>query len=81
GAPVALSVGGTTAGPYIGVDPTSAATISLRTSTGTSDYASRTVTLANKSNTSFFGFDTLTAAGTARMLVLNNIMTAPSMGT
>ncbi|MBX9732795.1 MAG: DUF4397 domain-containing protein [Chitinophagaceae bacterium] len=81
GAPVALAVGGTTAGPYIGVDPTSAATIGLRTSTGSANYASRTVTLANKSNTSFFGFDTLTAAGSARMLVLNNNMTAPALGT
>jgi len=80
GANVALAVGGSLLGTYLGVNPGDA-NVGLRTSTGTANYASRTVNVSKTSFTSFFAFDTLTAAGTARMLVLNNNMVAAARGT
>ena len=73
---VALGVGGSLFGNYIGVTP-GAATVGLRTATGTTDFASRTINVANTSYTSFFAFDTLTTGGTARILALTNDMRAP----
>jgi len=70
---VALGVGGSLLGNYIGVNPGDV-TVGVRTSTGTANYASRTVSVAQTAFNSFFAFDTLTTAGTARMLVLKNDM-------
>jgi hypothetical protein len=80
GTNVALAVGGSLLSNYIGVNP-GEVNVGVRTATGTTNYANRTVTVAPFTNTSFFAFDTLTTAGTARMLVLNNNMTAPNAGT
>jgi hypothetical protein len=80
GSSVALGVGASILGNYIGVTPGSN-TIGVRTSTGTANYASRTVDLARNSFSSFFAFDTLTTAGAARMLVLSNDMRAAASGT
>ena len=60
-------------GNYIGVKPGDV-TVGLRTATGTTNYATRTVNIAQTSYTSFFAYDTLTTAGTAKLLVLNNNM-------
>jgi hypothetical protein len=80
GTNVALAVGGSLLSNYIGVNP-GEVNVGVRTATGTTNYANRTVTVAPFTNTSFFAFDTLTTAGTARMLVLNNNMRAPDTGT
>lgn len=80
GSNVALAVGGSTFGNYFGVTPGSNV-IGVRTTTGTANFASRTIDLARNSNTSFFAFDTLTAAGTARMIALNNDMRPAAMTT
>lgn len=77
---VALNVGASLLGNYIGVTPGSVA-VGLRTATGSTNFASRTVELAKTTYTSFFAFDTLTSTGTARMVALNNDMKAPAAGT
>ena len=73
GSNVALAVGGSLLGNYIGVNP-GQVTVGLRTATGTSNYATRTVRVTPTSNTSFFAYDTLTTGGSAKLLVLNNAM-------
>ncbi|MEX1202245.1 MAG: DUF4397 domain-containing protein [Ferruginibacter sp.] len=73
GSNVALAVGGSVLGPYIGVEPGDV-TVGTRTAAGTANYATRTVNVAQTSYTSFFAFDTLTTTGTARMLALTNDM-------
>lgn len=70
---VAVGVGGSLLGNYIGVKP-GAVTVGVRTAAGTTDFASRTVNVAQTSYTSFFAYDTLTTSGTAKLLVLNNNM-------
>lgn len=80
GSNVALAVGGSLLGNYIGVNP-GQVTVGLRTATGTSNYASRTVTVAATSNTSFFAYDTLTTGGAAKLLVLTNDMRAQDTAT
>lgn len=80
GSNVALGVGGSLLGTYIGVNP-GEVTVGLRTATGTANYATRTVTLAQNSNTSFFAYDTLTTGGTAKILALTNNMKAADTGT
>lgn len=82
GSNVALPVGGSLLGlgNYIGVNPGDV-TIGVRTAAGTSNYASRTVNVAQNSNNSFFAYDTLTTGGTAKILVLNNNMKAADTGT
>ena len=82
GSSVALGVGGSTLGlgNYIGVNP-GEVTVGLRTASGTMNYATRTVTVAQNSNTSFFAYDTLTTSGTAKILVLTNNMKAADTGT
>jgi len=70
---VALTVGGSLLSNYIGVEPGDI-TVGLRTTTGTANYASRTVSVARTAYTSFFAYDTLTTAGTAKILVLTNDM-------
>lgn len=72
---VALAVGGSLLGNYIGVNPGNI-TVGVRTSAGTANYASRTVNLAQTTYTSFFVYDTLTTGGTAKILVLSNNMKA-----
>jgi Domain of unknown function (DUF4397) len=73
GTNVGLAVGASLLGNYIGVNPGDV-TVGVRTSTGTTNYASRTVNVAQTAYTSFFAYDTLTTGGTAKMLVLNNDM-------
>jgi hypothetical protein len=77
---VALAVGGSLLSNYIGVTP-GEVNVGLRTTAGTANYASRTLTVSPKTNTSFFAFDTLTTGGSARMLALTNNMTAADTGT
>lgn len=73
GSNVALAVGGSLLGNYIGVNPGDV-TVGVRTAAGTANYASRTVNVAQTAYTSFFAYDTLTTGGTAKMLVLTNDM-------
>lgn len=80
GANVSLNVGASLLGSYVGVTP-GAVTVGVRTTTGTANYATRTVTVEKTSFTSFFSFDTLTAGGTARMIALNNDMKPAASGT
>ena len=80
GSNVALAVGGSLLGTYVGVTP-GAVTVGVRTATGTANYASRNINVERLSYTSFFAFDTLTAGGSARMIALNNDMKAPAAGT
>lgn len=80
GSNVALGVGGSLLGTYVGVTP-GAVTVGVRTSTGTTNYASRNINVERLSYTSFFAFDTLTAGGSARMIALNNDMKAAAAGT
>ena len=70
---VAVSVGQSLLGNYIGVTPGDV-TVGVRTAAGTANYASRTVSVARTTYTSFFAYDTLTTAGTAKLLVLTNNM-------
>lgn len=80
GAPASIAYGGNLSGPYAGVKP-GAATIALRTLTGTTDLVSKSASLNAASATSVFAYDTLTPAGTIKALALNNNMTAPAAGT
>ena len=77
---VALAVGGSLLGNYIGVNPGNV-TVGVRTTAGTANYAARTVGVAKTAYTSFFAYDTLTTGGTAKMLVLTNNMKAADTAT
>lgn len=80
GSAVALAANGSLLGNFIGVNPGSVS-VALRATAAATNYVSRTVNVSNATATSFFGYDTLTAAGTARMLVLKTDMTAAPAGT
>ena len=80
GSNVALAVGGSLFGNYIGVNPGNV-TVGVRTTAGTANYAARTVSVAKTAYTSFFAYDTLTTGGTAKMLVLTNDMKAADTAT
>ena len=80
GSNVALAVGGSLLGNYIGVNPGNV-TVGVRTTAGTANYAARTVSVAKTAYTSFFAYDTLTTGGTAKMLVLTNNMKAADTAT
>lgn len=73
GSNVALAVGGSLLGNYIGVNPGNV-TVAAGPALGTSNYVSRTVNVAQTTYTSFFTYDTLTTGGAAKMLVLTNDM-------
>ena len=80
GAPASIAYGGSLSGPYAGIAP-GAATIGLRTLTGTTNLVSKSATLVASSATSVFAYDTLTPAGTIKAIALSNNMTAPAAGT
>jgi hypothetical protein len=80
GTPVALALGGSLGSNYVGVTPGSVK-VAVRTTTGTADLASRTSSLAAVSATSYFAYDTLTAAGTVKMLALSNDTKPATAGT
>lgn len=80
GAQSSIAYNASLSGPYAGVTPGST-TVAVRTLTGTTDLASRTVTTAAASATSFFAYDTLSPSNTIRMLALNNDTKVPATGT
>jgi len=80
GASASIAYGASLSGPYAGVAP-GAATIGLRTLTGTTDLVSKSATLTASSATSVFAYDTLTPAGTIKAIALSNNLTAPAAGT
>ncbi len=80
GTPASIAYGASLAGPYAGIAP-GAATIGLRTLTGTTNLVTKSATLVTSSATSVFAYDTLTPAGTIKAIVLNNNTTAPATGT
>lgn len=67
-------------GPYVGVTPGSNM-VSVRTLTGTSDLASRSVNLVTAKATSFFAYDTLSPTNNIKLLALNNDTKVPPTGT